>query len=239
MDPLQDSLATPSLRVLTYDQRGVGRSVAAGTEPFKPADYVEDLEALRRSADLERLHLLGHSFGGMVALSYLDRYPQRVASLILVGTGVSDSATMRGSGARLSARIAELQHSGLIPDPIPREGCFEKFAAVLPAYLGNPKGPMPEPMRRRKCDSSGRSSVLGAFIDTPYGAGVAWSTAPTLVLYGERDPFGSGPSRFAASALTHAQVEIAELPACGHLAWLECEGLFLDRVRPFLHAHAR
>ena len=238
MDPLQESLASPALRVLTYDQRGVGRSVAAGTGPFKPADYVEDLDALRRSTGQDRLHLLGHSFGGMVALSYLDRYPERVASVILVGTGVSDSAVMRESGERLAARIVELQQSGLIPDPLPREGCFEKFAAVLPAYLADPKGPMPEPMRRRKCDGSGRSSVLGAFIDTPYGAGVAASTAPALVLYGERDPFGSGPSRYAASALAHARVEIAEIPACGHLGWLECEAAFLQRVQRFLHEHA-
>jgi proline iminopeptidase len=234
MDPLQQALASPSLRVLTYDQRGVGRSVASGTEPFKPEEYVEDLEALRRHTGRERIHLLGHSFGGMVALSYLDRYPDRVASMILVGTGVSDSGVMQRSGARLAARIDELQKSGIIPDPIPKTAsCSEKFAAVGPAYLADPKKPMPEVMRRRTCDASGRSSVLFPFIETSYRAGVETATAPVLVIYGERDPFGPEPSRYAASILKKAAVEVAELPACGHLGWLECEDAFLARIQSF------
>jgi pimeloyl-ACP methyl ester carboxylesterase len=48
------------------------------------------------------------------------------------------------------------------------------------------------------------------------------------------DPFGSEPSRFAASILTHSKVELEELPGCGHLGWLECEDLFFAAVQPFL-----
>jgi proline iminopeptidase len=234
MDPLQNALARPSMRVITYDQRGVGRSPAAGSEPFKPNDYVDDLEALRQHTGQERIHLLGHSFGGMVALSYLGRYPEHVASMILVGTGVSDKGVMQRSGARLASRISELQKAGLIPDPIPKEAsCSEKFAAVGPAYLADPKRPMPEAMTRRTCDGSGRSSVLFSFIDTAYGPGVETATTPVLVLYGDHDPFGPEPSRHASSILKHAHVEVAELPACGHLGWLECEDAFLARVQSF------
>jgi proline iminopeptidase len=234
MDPLQNALARPSLRVVTYDQRGVGRSVAAGSEPFKPDEYVDDLEALRRHSGQDRIHLLGHSFGGMVALSYLGRHPEHVGSIVLVGTGVSDKGVMQRSGARLASRIAELQKSGIIPDPIPKDAsCSERFAAVGPAYLADPKRPMPEAMRRRTCDGSGRSSVLFAFIDTPYGQGIETAKTPVLVLYGEHDPFGPEPSRYAASILKQASVEVVELPACGHLGWLECEDAFLARVQSF------
>ena len=55
-----------------------------------------------------------------------------------------------------------------------------------------------------------------------------------LVLYGDMDPFGPEPSRFAASTLAHARVELEALPACGHLGWLECETPFLQTVRRFL-----
>jgi pimeloyl-ACP methyl ester carboxylesterase len=54
-----------------------------------------------------------------------------------------------------------------------------------------------------------------------------------LVIYGERDPFGPEPSRYAASILKKAAVEVAELPACGHLGWLECEDAFLARIQSF------
>jgi proline iminopeptidase len=234
MDPLQEALASPTLRVVTYDQRGVGRSTAGGSAPFTPSDHLDDLDAIRRHFRQERVHLLGHSFGGMVALSYVDKYPDRVRSLILIGTGVSEPGVMQRSGARLGARIAQLQRQGLIPDPIPRGSCSETFTAVLPAYLADPKMAAPEPMLRRQCDRSGRSAILDAFIHTPYAGGVSTTTAPALVLYGEMDPFGPEPSAFAASVLSHAKVEVVELPRCGHLGWLECEGPFVARVRTFL-----
>lgn len=234
MDPLQEALASPEWRVVTYDQRGVGRSVAGGSRPFTPDDYVADLEALRRRLGQERLHLLGHSFGGMVALLYLDRYPDHVASLTLVDTGVADGEAMRKGGEALGRHIAELQREGLVPDPVPRSTCRQRFLAVMPAYFANPRHAFPDAMLRRTCDNSGRSSVLFDFIDVPYVSGVRTAAIPALVLYGGSDPLGPYASRFAAAALARATVTLHELPDCGHLAWLECREPFLHEVRAFL-----
>lgn len=71
-------------RTVRYDLRGYGQSnPVAG----RFAHY-EDLRALLDHLGIERAYLMGVSFGGMIAIDFTLTYPQRVAGLILVGSGV-------------------------------------------------------------------------------------------------------------------------------------------------------
>jgi len=82
--PAWDSLAK-NRRVIFYDQRGNGRSAA-----LKPgqsctlADQIDDLEALRAHLGVEKMDLLGGSWGGYLSMAYAARHPDRIAHLILV-----------------------------------------------------------------------------------------------------------------------------------------------------------
>lgn len=84
------SAALRDVAQLVYvDHRGCGRS-----SPGDPADYtldnnIDDLDALREHLGLERISVLGSSYGGMVALGYALRYPDRLANLVLVCTAPS------------------------------------------------------------------------------------------------------------------------------------------------------
>lgn len=67
-----------------YDLRGHGRSDMPPSG-YRVADHVNDLARLLQAWDIhEPVHLVGNSFGGVVALTFADRYPQRVASLVLI-----------------------------------------------------------------------------------------------------------------------------------------------------------
>lgn len=89
-DYLRDShavLADHGFRVVAFDQLGTGRSDA----PTDPAlwtieRYAEEVEAVRRGLDLGQVHLLGHSWGGWLAIEYAASYPGRLNSLILEST---------------------------------------------------------------------------------------------------------------------------------------------------------
>src|SRR6185503_16802244 len=62
------SLASPSLRVVLYDQRGMGGSTAPSDDNAYGLDqYVADLDAIRSGLGEAKIHVLGHSFGGLVA----------------------------------------------------------------------------------------------------------------------------------------------------------------------------
>lgn len=70
--------------VIFYDPRGVGKSPALKKgQSCTFDDQVNDLEALRSFLGYERIDVLGHSFGGSVAMAYAVRFPARVGHLAL------------------------------------------------------------------------------------------------------------------------------------------------------------
>src|SRR6185295_18055938 len=72
---------SPPYQVVSYDQRGCGRSTGDGS--FEVSAQVEDLDAIRQHLDASRIHLFGHSWGGMLAQLYARTHPERVASMVL------------------------------------------------------------------------------------------------------------------------------------------------------------
>ncbi len=74
-----------SRKIVMWDQRGTGRS-----GPLKPgqsctlADQINDLDALRAHLGFDKIDLLGHSWGGFLAMAYASRFPQHLSHLALV-----------------------------------------------------------------------------------------------------------------------------------------------------------
>jgi pimeloyl-ACP methyl ester carboxylesterase len=105
-------------RVLAPDLRGHGGSTRTGrAEDFHFEQLVDDLRALLDALEIERIDLLGHSFGGMVALRFALAHPERVSSLVLMNTAPFapddyDPATFEKAGAiareKGMARLQEL-----------------------------------------------------------------------------------------------------------------------------------
>jgi proline iminopeptidase len=82
MDRLSDSF-----RLIYYDQRGRGKSAGnVQPEDVTIQSEVEDLEGLRNYFQLESVAVLGHSWGGLLAMEYAIRHPERVSHLILMNT---------------------------------------------------------------------------------------------------------------------------------------------------------
>lgn len=69
-----------------YDHRCNGRSDGAEVSSMTFENLTADAEALRQALGFERWAVLGHSFGGMVALEYALRYPQSLSHLVLLDT---------------------------------------------------------------------------------------------------------------------------------------------------------
>jgi len=95
--------------VVRWDQRGCGRSEREVTGPWTLDRFVADLDAVRRHFGLERIRLLGHSWGAQLALSHALAHPERVSGLVYVaGTGIGpDSDWHAGYEANLLARLGE------------------------------------------------------------------------------------------------------------------------------------
>ena len=113
-----DALAK-SRKIVMWDQRGTGRS-----GPLKPgqsctlADQINDLDALRAHLGFGKIDLMGHSWGGFLAMAYAARHPEHIVHLI-----ISDSAAPRWSDTLFLFK-------DVYPDVTAREDGFA-FASAL------------------------------------------------------------------------------------------------------------
>jgi 3-oxoadipate enol-lactonase len=86
-----DSPITQHLQVLAYDQRGLGQSEIPDG-PYTMAQYADDAFALLAEKGWPKVHVIGVSFGGMVALNLAVRHPQVIDRLVLCCTSPGGSA---------------------------------------------------------------------------------------------------------------------------------------------------
>lgn len=83
-------------RIVTFDQRGCGRSTAHDALAANTlAHLLDDMEALRRLLGIERWLLFGGSWGATLALSYAQRHPHRTLGLVLRGVFAGSAAERR------------------------------------------------------------------------------------------------------------------------------------------------
>lgn len=72
-------------KVITYDQRGHGKSDKPKAD-YSVQTLSDDLSFLIQELNLEKVILVGHSLGGMIALTFALNHPEKVSKLVLVGT---------------------------------------------------------------------------------------------------------------------------------------------------------
>ena len=74
-------------QLIFFDQRTCGKSsFKMDSSLISMAQFVEDIEAVRQHFQLEKIHLMGHSWGGLLAMWYAKTHPDRLKSLLLVNS---------------------------------------------------------------------------------------------------------------------------------------------------------
>jgi proline iminopeptidase len=122
-------------RVIFYDQLGCGRSERPDDLSLWTVDrFVEELAVVRAALGLDRLHLFGSSWGGMLAMQYvLDRQPA-LESLILCGSPASMTRWVRDCDELLAAQPPEVVEVIRSHEAAGFTACPEYQAAILGFY---------------------------------------------------------------------------------------------------------
>jgi len=234
LEPLQ-RLAGPTRRLILYDPRGTGRS---GLPPsgLDLDAQVADLDSVRRAAGVERIHVLGHSWGTVVAVAYADAHPTHVASVILVGMGAPTEASDRASfGRAFAARKAELVRAGVIAKKAPQirgDDCMAVFDAVLPVHFFDPRHPEAWTLPGTYRCSTGQKvkRAVGAWDLRP---ALGRLLLPVLLLSGEADANDAGLAE-TVRRLPQRRLRTERLAQCGHFPFLECPDPFFAALDQFL-----
>lgn len=234
-----ETLAGSDLAVVTYDQRGVGRSSSPPDEPvsYTLVKYTQDLEAIRQAIGVDQVTLFGHSWGGILAQSYATLYPEHVAAIILMGSGPPTWEEMLQCQAALGQRIMALVQQGIIVEN-PEPGSLEAERSVLPAYFSDPNfwfstddlGSAPM-LDERTTKVNDLTWAANASYDLT--ADLAGLNLDMLNLWGEDDPVRPVASPEIIAALSNADLETVIFSNCGHF-WHECPDQFFTTVRAFL-----
>ena len=87
-------LADQGFYVIVYDRRGEGRSIDTKAN-FTFKETLADLNDLYKKYKLKIASLIGHSFGGLVATLFAEKYPKKINSLVLVGSPVVFQETFK------------------------------------------------------------------------------------------------------------------------------------------------
>jgi pimeloyl-ACP methyl ester carboxylesterase len=149
-------------RFVLYDQRGSLRSPAVPPAKITYDALVEDLDQLRQRLGLEKVTLMAHSMGNMLAYGYLRAHPERVAGLVLVGP----AGPGHDVGTEESPRMVPLCVTDVWPD-------FSK--ADLDALVGRM-----EKWRREYNDRWARIAVAEGLIPADWAAQNAADPDPDL-----------------------------------------------------------
>jgi len=233
-------------RLIYYDQRGRGRS--RGPLDLAAIDidlFVDDLEALRRHfAAGNAVALLGHSWGGLLAMHYALRHPRLTSHLILLNTAPASTAEMERAGGERVRRRARYA------------GRMEALAASAEFNAGEPAAvseywsldfattfARPQDAQRLVIRSTREDTLRGRAVEERLMRGLydepsfdlasrlrGLEGVPTLVIHGELDFIPVEASARIAGAIPHARLEL--LRDSGHFSYIDAA----PRVRELLAA---
>ena len=225
-----EQLAGGQLAVVTYDQRGTGRSSSPPPHStnYTLDKYVADLDAVRQKTGHDKVHLFGHSWGGIVALRYATVYPERVHTIILMGSGAPNRSAADTGEIAMGRVRSTLQEQGIIPLRI------ETLDDLLPSYFSDPTFVAPDELQNMHYSASAERLTRQALGSFDFVDQVGQLEHRVLVLYGIDDPFGLPMAEATHDALSRADVEFFLLHDCGHF-WHECPETFFQHVETFLN----
>jgi pimeloyl-ACP methyl ester carboxylesterase len=219
-------------RVTMYDLRGHGYSDMP-PEGYTPDHMLGDFSALTDYLQLQRVCILGHSYGGLVALRYAALHPQRVDKLIIADTAVPSLQPMGERDGLLGGWREALRQKGL---EVPDEGA-EDVVYLMEQTL-RLRGHRWRGMGLRRAMARLSRLVHTTSIGKEYRENpqltpetIRLIRTPVLLIYGDRSP---NTASFQALREHLPQSTTAIIADGGHFYPLEHPKTFVRHIKGFL-----
>jgi proline iminopeptidase len=236
--PLEDAI-----RFIHVDQRGNGRSGRPPLETITMQQLAADVDALREHLGLEKVAVLGHSFGGFVALEYATTFPDRLSHLFCLSTSpgafepTGEELAERGDRSWVTPEVDAALAAMFSGFPSTAEELRSGFPMIAPSYVRvaspdlvteavRPMVLNPEALRR------GFEILPGWSVVDSLGV----IGCPTLVLCGRYD-LHTTPECAKRLSTAIPRAELVWLEESAHFTWLDEPDAFLAAIRSFVERH--
>ncbi len=231
---LADELAQEN-DVAWYQQRGQEPSAAEG--PYTVAADVDDARRVLDALGWQRAYVVGHSWGGHLALHVAEAMPERLLGVLAVdplgpvGDGrwpEFDEEIFRRTPEHLRARARELDElttAGAVDDELALEG----MRLVWPAYFADPGHAPPMPELRIANDRFAEMMPSIQAELPALEAGLPRIRVPVGFVHGSRSPMPIAASTDGAERIPGAWLEVVE--GAGHFVWVEAPGAVRAALR--------
>jgi pimeloyl-ACP methyl ester carboxylesterase len=231
---LADELADEN-DVAWYQQRGQEPSAVEG--PYTVAADVEDARRVLDALGWDKAWVVGHSWGGHLALHVAEAMPERLLGVLAVdplgsvGDGrwpEFDEEIFRRTPEETRARARELDELSMAGETTD-ELALEGMRLVWPAYFADPEQAPPMPELRLASERSGEM-IPSIQAELPaLEAGLPGIRVPVGFVHGSRSPMPLAASTDAAERIPGAWVEVVE--GAGHFMWVEAPGAVRAALR--------
>ncbi len=247
--PHMSQLAT-DFRVIYFDAYGRGKSDrSADPEDYTFARDVADLEGLRQALGLDRMHLLGHSYGGVVAQAYALEHPEYLRSLILSNTFHSGEMwqanddncnhELRQQFPEVWEQVQALRRAGHLSSSPEHQEAYVLPRALLYYYdptnieklVLEPNGFNPD-VYFTIVGPDAEFVVGGDLVSIDFRERLQEIDVPTLVVAGRYDRVAI-PRLSAEYQTFMPQAKFIMLEACGHSPFIEKPQQYFEAIRNF------
>ena len=219
-----------AFRVIRFQQRGLKPSTASG--PFGIDRHVADAIAVLDAASADRAYVIGHSWGGHLAMHLAARHQDRLLGLVLVdplgavpdgGAGDLDRILTERTPPELAARAQELDQRAMAGKGTAQDA-LEGLAIVWPGHFSAPgkAPPMPPLSVSVECYAETFASIHWHFEHKTLEQSLPTVTVPTLFVLGAASPIPPEHGIASAALIPGARYQIED--DCGHFIWLERPG---------------
>lgn len=231
--------------LIFFDQRLSGHSSGeVDSSEVRLQYFIDDIEELRKSFNVDKIHLLAHSWGGFLAMNYAIEYPGNLQSLILLNSMPPSYEMWMEEEQALAQKVSK--EDSMKRQEILSSDRFEtdQPQAIEDLLILSFKNQFVDPSLADSLDFyipgdyMLRSQLFGnLMVDlTNYDLQVELSTleVPTLIMYGEIEPSVSISAPALLDTIPNSELVIIE--NAGHFPFVEQQERFMDEVHTFLES---
>jgi len=244
LQPLE-VLASKGIPVIFYDQLGCGKSDRPDNPELWTIElFIEEIETIRKALSLEKINILGHSWGGTLALEYMFTHPRGVERLILSSPlldtklWIEEADRLKDKLPKTTAKVMRIHEKAGTTDTKEYEDAYQQFVKMFVCRI------VPQPAVLDKADEEWGKQVY----ETMWGPNESTATGslknysalnrlseikiPTLLISGKYDE--ATPSQIEKANRAIEQSKWVLLENSSHSGCFEQTEKYVDAVSTHL-----